>query len=69
VKLGHYANSGFGNPLTGKKTTHYTTLELTDYATVRFSRGKVMQSVLSHVFPHPIRFKQVSALVVVVGLL
>ena len=59
VKLGHYANRGFYNPLTGRSAKHYTTLELTDYATIRLSRSKVIQSVLAHVFPHPVRFKQV----------
>lgn len=59
VRLGHYANRGFGNPMAGKHTKHFTTLELTDYATIRMSRSKVITSVLSHVFPFPIRFKQI----------
>lgn len=59
VRLGHYACRGFSNPLAGKNVKHYVTLEVTDYATIRRSRAKVMQTVLSHVFPHPVRFKQI----------
>jgi hypothetical protein len=61
VCLGHYAQRGFVNPLSsGKKlAASYLTLEVTDYATLRLNRSRVMHAVLAKILPHPVRFKQV----------
>jgi hypothetical protein len=59
VCLGHYAQKGFVSPLSGKKNSKYLTIEVTDYATLRMNRSRVLLSVLEYILPHPIRFKQV----------
>lgn len=61
VCLGHYAQRGFVNPLSsGKKlAASYLTLEVTDYATLRLNRSRVIDTVMSKILPHPLRFKQV----------
>jgi hypothetical protein len=59
VSLGHYAIKGFSNPLSTRSFKKFSTIELTDYATIRLSRAKIMQALLMHVMPHPLRYKQV----------
>lgn len=59
VCLGHYAQKGFLNPGGGKKSSKYLTLEITDYATLRMQRSRILLAVLEYILPHPLRFKQV----------
>jgi hypothetical protein len=57
--LGYYASIGFKNPLKGKNAGTYMHIEITDYATIRMKRSQTLQSILSNIFPHPLRYKQV----------
>jgi hypothetical protein len=59
VCLGLYAGKGFTNPLKGRTAGRYQLIEVTDNATLRRNRAKVLASVLNAVCPHPVRFKQV----------
>jgi hypothetical protein len=59
VCLGYYAIKGFNSPLKSKTSGQgYQTLEVTDFATIRMKRGRVMNSVMMTFFPHPLRYKQ-----------
>ena len=57
--LGLYAGKGFTNPLKSRTAGRYQLIEVTDNATLRRNRAKVLSSVLNAVCPHPVRFKQV----------
>jgi hypothetical protein len=59
ICLGLYAGKGFTNPLKSRSAGRYQLIEVTDNATMRRNRAKIMASVLNAVCPHPIRFKQV----------
>ena len=63
VFLGHYACTGFVNPDTTKKATKYVLIELTDNATTRLLKSKTLETVLSSLFPHPLRMKKVWSLI------
>lgn len=48
------------NPLaTHGSEKKYLTIEVTDYATLRMQRSRVLAAVLDYALPHPLRFKQV----------
>jgi hypothetical protein len=58
--LGHYAARGLGNPLKSRVASgagKYCIIEVTDFATLRMKRAKVVESVVNLAFPHPLRFK------------
>jgi hypothetical protein len=58
ICLGFYACEGFHNPLKSKDAkAEY--VEFTDNATIRMKRSRVLNSVISAMMPHPLRFKQV----------
>ena len=57
--LGCYATEGFLNPVKSKEAKNCQFIEITDNATVRMKRSKVLNSVLDAMVPHPLRFKQV----------
>lgn len=58
ICLGYFAIQGFQSPSKSKNAARYMTIEITDFATMRMKRNRVINSVLSLVFPHPVRFKQ-----------
>jgi len=55
--LGHYAARGLSNPLRSRGKEKYCIIEVTDFATLRMKRAKVVESVVNLAFPHPVRFK------------
>ncbi len=61
--LGQYASKGFSNPLkTAVKSTtgtRYQIVEVTDNATIRLKRARVLASVVATACPNPTKFKQV----------
>ncbi len=59
ISLGYYADKGFNNPLKGSNANKFQTIEITDIATIRIKRAKTITQVLSTVFPHPLRYRQV----------
>ena len=59
ICLGIYAGKGFTNPLKTRSAGRFQLIEVTDNATMRRNRHKVLNSVLNAVCPHPVRFKQV----------
>jgi Ca2+-binding EF-hand superfamily protein len=59
ICLGHYASKGFTNPLKSRTSGRYQFIEVTDQATMRMNRGRVLKAVLDKVCPHPTKFKQV----------
>ena len=54
-----YAGKGFTNPLKTRTAGRYQLIEVTDNATLRRNRAKIMTGVINAVCPYPIRFKQV----------
>lgn len=57
--LGHYAARGFTNPIKNRGAKDkYQLFEVTDFATLRMKRAKVVETVLAQAFPYPVRFKQ-----------
>jgi hypothetical protein len=59
ICLGLYACKGFNPPNKQRQAQRYATIEITDNATLRFSRGKVIAAVVSQMCPHPMKFRQV----------
>ena len=59
VCLGYVASKGFGTPTTNCAGVKYQMIEVTDSATLRMRRSRVLSSVIESVFPFPLRFKQV----------
>ena len=57
--LGLFASKGFSNPLRSRGAGRYQLIEMTDNATLRRRRGKVLSSVLAAVCPFPTKFKKV----------
>lgn len=51
--MGHYASSGFAYP----KNNRFMAIELTDNGTTRLQTSRVSATMISMVFPHPLRFK------------
>jgi len=58
LNLGMYASKGFSNPLK-KNSGRYQLIEITDNATIRLRRAKVLASVVATVCPNPVKYKQV----------
>lgn len=59
ICLGYYACRGFANPLKSKVSgLKFQTVEVTDFATIRMKRSRVMNAVLTTIFPYPLRYKQ-----------
>lgn len=54
-----YANKGYANPLKSRRAAKFQCVELTDNATLRLNRSRVMTSVLATICPNPLKFKQV----------
>jgi hypothetical protein len=59
VCLGLYACKGFNNPLKSRAAGRYQLVEVTDNASIRMNRGKVLSAVLEKICPFPIKFTQV----------
>lgn len=57
--LGIYACKGFLNPLKTSSKGRYQLIELTDNATMRINRTKVIKAVITTICPHPLKYKQV----------
>jgi hypothetical protein len=57
--MGHYACPGFINPASTKNSNKYMLVELTDNATSRILKSKTLNTILSSVFPHPLKLKKV----------
>lgn len=57
--LGLYACKGFMNPLRTSNRNQYQVIEVTDNASIRRKRSKVMLAVINVICPHPIKFRQV----------
>ena len=52
ICLCHYVCRGFGNPAKTKSSGQkFQTLEVTDFATIRMKRSRVMSAALLNVFP------------------
>jgi hypothetical protein len=59
LSLGQYASKGFSNPLKSKSGGRYQLVEITDNATIRLKRAKVLASIVATACPNPTKFKQV----------
>jgi Ca2+-binding EF-hand superfamily protein len=59
ICLGHYVTPGFKDPLRSGDAMKIVTIEVTDSATIRYHRQKVVNAVLALLLPHPLRFKQI----------
>jgi hypothetical protein len=53
ICLGYYASKGFSNPLKQRGAGRFQNIEVTDYATLRRKRSKVLSAVLAMACPHP----------------
>lgn len=58
INVGHYASSGFANPLKNAKRSA-STVQLKDSATLRMKRSRVLSTLIRDMCPHPMRFKQI----------
>lgn len=54
-----YAGKGFTNPLKTRAAGRFQLIEVTDNATIRLKRARVLASVIATACPNPTKFKQV----------
>jgi hypothetical protein len=59
VCLGLYACKGFNAPNKQRGATKYQLIEITDNATIRMRRARVMSAVIAAMCPYPIKYRQV----------
>lgn len=57
--MGLYACKGFSSPLKSRAAARYQLIEITDNASIRMKRGKVIAAVVATVCPHPLKYRQV----------
>lgn len=58
ICLGHYATKGLYSPAKNKRSELYQTIEITDNATIRMKRSRIINAVADAILPYPVRYKQ-----------